>query len=104
TRIPRLPPNFLHNFRYTTKEKIAEAKQAVENGFLFVGDGFSLNIDDPAIVKAREAIRELEECLKLIDDDEDNNLYEILLSEYEFEPYLTNKRYWEKLLYGKSLY
>lgn len=82
--------------------QLSEANRAVEDNFLYKSDDlestFFLNLDDPAISRAEKSLRKLERYLS---DTLSDDLYEVLKSEYGFEPSLKNKRYWENYLYGK---
>jgi hypothetical protein len=87
------------------KEKFGDADEAAENGFLFISNDvestFILNLDDPSV---SDAVKWIEKLGNYLEDTLDSDLYELLKSEYKFEPSLTIKRYWESCLYGKSLY
>jgi len=90
---------------FDDKDKIREANQAVDSFYLLNSEnGYTVNLYDPMISKVQDAVAELQEYLELIENNETNDLYEKLLSEYGFEPFISNKRYWEEYLYGKSLY
>ena len=86
------------------RDKIRNANKAVEDYYLEVVDGrYSVNLYDPTILRVSGAVGKLEKCLRLIENDEDSNLYETLLSEYGFEPFVSSRRYWEYCLYEKPI-
>jgi len=92
-------------FEVFLKDKFRDANKAAESGFLIAADDnefiFFLNTNDPAISRALKMLKRLNSYIK---DDMSHKLFEILKSEYDFDPSLANKRYWESCLYGKSLY
>lgn len=87
---------------FEEKEKINDASQAVDDGYLVHnGESFELNLDDPSI---SEAIEQLNKINEFLESEISEDFYEELKKQLGLLPEINNRRFWKKELYSSYLY
>lgn len=87
---------------FEEKEKINDASQAVDDGYLVHnGESFQLNQDDPSI---SEAIEQLNKTNEFLESEISEDFFEELKKKLGLLPEITNRRFWKKEIYGSYLY